>query len=246
MRSAASHRSSAAFRWCSASISPASSRRRAGPTSLPATNGPHRPRPQRNPLRRVCREGAGHGDWLAELPAGLTRAEAMASAPRVYAMLALMAIERAGVEPSSGPALVTGAGGVGSMATSLLAGKGWASSPRPGGWPRLTISNRLARPKSSTARRSAPRQAVRQGTLGGGGRQRRLGDARQRAGADEVRRRGSGLRTCGGMELPATIARSSSAAYRYSGSRASTARRRAGSRRGGCSPPTSTAPSSRR
>ena len=41
-------------------------------------------------------------------------------------MLALIAIERQGLTPSSGPALVTGAaGGVGSTAISLLADKGW-------------------------------------------------------------------------------------------------------------------------
>ena len=41
-------------------------------------------------------------------------------------MLALMAIERHDLTPASGPALVTGAaGGVGSMAISLFAGKGW-------------------------------------------------------------------------------------------------------------------------
>jgi acrylyl-CoA reductase (NADPH) len=69
-----------------------------------------------------------NGDWLVKLPGGLTRAEAMAVGTAGFtAMLALMAIERAGVEPSAGPALVTGAaGGVGSMAISLLAGEGWA------------------------------------------------------------------------------------------------------------------------
>ena len=68
-----------------------------------------------------------NGDWLVKLPAGLTRAEAMAIGTAGFtAMLALMAIERHGLTPSSGPALVTGAaGGVGSMAISLLAGKGW-------------------------------------------------------------------------------------------------------------------------
>jgi acrylyl-CoA reductase (NADPH) len=68
-----------------------------------------------------------NGDWLVKLPAGLSRAEAMAVGTAGFtAMLALMAIERAGLTPSSGPALVTGAaGGVGSMAISLLAGKGW-------------------------------------------------------------------------------------------------------------------------
>ncbi len=68
-----------------------------------------------------------NGDWLVKLPAGLTRAEAMAIGTAGFtAMLALMAIEREGLKPSSGPALVTGAaGGVGSTAISLLAGKGW-------------------------------------------------------------------------------------------------------------------------
>jgi acrylyl-CoA reductase (NADPH) len=67
------------------------------------------------------------GDWLVKLPAGLTHAEAMAIGTAGYtAMLALMAIERQGLTPLSGPALVTGAaGGVGSTAISLLADKGW-------------------------------------------------------------------------------------------------------------------------
>jgi acrylyl-CoA reductase (NADPH) len=68
-----------------------------------------------------------NGDWLVKLPAGLTRAEAMAIGTAGFtAMLALMAIERHDLMPSSGPALVTGAaGGVGSMAVSLFADKGW-------------------------------------------------------------------------------------------------------------------------
>jgi acrylyl-CoA reductase (NADPH) len=67
------------------------------------------------------------GDWLVRLPASLTRAEAMAIGTAGYtAMLAVMAIERHGLTPASGPALVTGAaGGVGSTAISLLADKGW-------------------------------------------------------------------------------------------------------------------------
>ncbi len=67
------------------------------------------------------------GDWLVKLPAGLTRAEAMAVGTAGYtAMLAVMAIERHGLTPAAGPALVTGAaGGVGSTAISLLADKGW-------------------------------------------------------------------------------------------------------------------------
>src|SRR5277367_2608821 len=68
-----------------------------------------------------------NGDWLVKLPAGLTRAEAMAIGTAGFtAMLALMAIERHDLTPSAGAALVTGAaGGVGSMAIALFADKGW-------------------------------------------------------------------------------------------------------------------------
>src|SRR6202161_1307994 len=67
-----------------------------------------------------------NGYWLVKLPAGLTRAQAMAIGTAGFtAMLALMAIERHDLTPSAGAALVTGAGGVGSMAISLLADKGW-------------------------------------------------------------------------------------------------------------------------
>ena len=68
-----------------------------------------------------------NGDWLVKAPDGLTLAEAMAIGTAGFtAMLALMAIERHDLTPASGPALVTGAaGGVGSMAISLFAGKGW-------------------------------------------------------------------------------------------------------------------------
>jgi acrylyl-CoA reductase (NADPH) len=77
------------------------------------------------------------GDWLVKLPPGLSRAEAMAIGTAGYtAMLCVMALERYGLTPTSGPALVTGAaGGVGSTAISLLADKGWrvmASTGRPG------------------------------------------------------------------------------------------------------------------
>ena len=68
-----------------------------------------------------------NGDWLVRAPDGLTLAEAMAICTAGFtAMRALMAIERHGLTPSAGPALVTGAaGGVGSMAIALFAGKGW-------------------------------------------------------------------------------------------------------------------------
>jgi acrylyl-CoA reductase (NADPH) len=67
------------------------------------------------------------GEWLIPLPAGFTTAEAMAIGTAGYtAMLALMALERHGIKPDSGPVVVTGAaGGVGSMAITILAGLGY-------------------------------------------------------------------------------------------------------------------------
>ncbi|MFG1357617.1 acrylyl-CoA reductase (NADPH) [Xanthobacter pseudotagetidis] len=66
-------------------------------------------------------------DWLVPLPSGLSPAQAMAIGTAGYtAMLCVMALERHGLKPEQGPAVVTGAaGGVGSVAISLLAGAGW-------------------------------------------------------------------------------------------------------------------------
>jgi len=77
------------------------------------------------------------GDWLIPLPDGMTAAQAMAIGTAGYtAMLAVLAIERHGLTPDQGPAVVTGAaGGVGSVAISLLAKAGWhvvASTGRAG------------------------------------------------------------------------------------------------------------------
>jgi acrylyl-CoA reductase (NADPH) len=76
------------------------------------------------------------GDWLIPLPQGLSPLQAMAIGTAGYtAMLCLMALERHGLRPDRGPAIVTGAvGGVGSVAVALLAKAGWhviASTGRP-------------------------------------------------------------------------------------------------------------------
>jgi len=67
------------------------------------------------------------GDWLVPLPVGLTTRQAKAIGTAGYtAMLCLLALERHGVSPGNGEILVTGAsGGVGSIAISLLAGRGF-------------------------------------------------------------------------------------------------------------------------
>jgi acrylyl-CoA reductase (NADPH) len=67
------------------------------------------------------------GDWLVPLPAGMNPDEAMAIGTAGYtAMLCVLALEKHGLKPSDGPVVVTGAaGGVGSVATALLAKAGW-------------------------------------------------------------------------------------------------------------------------
>src|SRR6185437_14235049 len=67
------------------------------------------------------------GDWLVPLPKTMSAREAMAIGTAGYtAMLAVMALERHGVTPSSGPIAVTGAaGGVGSVAIAALSKRGF-------------------------------------------------------------------------------------------------------------------------
>ena len=67
------------------------------------------------------------GDWLVKKPAAFTAAETMAIGTAGYtAMLCVLALEKHGIKPDSGPVLVTGAaGGVGSVAIALLAKLGY-------------------------------------------------------------------------------------------------------------------------
>ena len=67
------------------------------------------------------------GDWLVPLPDGISAHDAMAVGTAGYtAMLCVMALERHGILPDRGPVVVTGAaGGVGSVAVSLLSSLGY-------------------------------------------------------------------------------------------------------------------------
>ncbi|MGD9918254.1 MAG: MDR family oxidoreductase [Paenirhodobacter sp.] len=67
------------------------------------------------------------GDWLVPLPAPLDLRQAAAIGTAGYtAMLCVLALERQGVLPGDGEIVVSGAaGGVGSVATALLAAKGY-------------------------------------------------------------------------------------------------------------------------
>jgi len=75
-------------------------------------------------------------DWLVRLPEGLDTRRAMVIGTAGFtAMLCVMTLEEAGLEPSKGTVLVTGAsGGVGSVAVAILAKLGYtvaAVSGRP-------------------------------------------------------------------------------------------------------------------
>ncbi len=76
------------------------------------------------------------GDWLVRLPEAMSARDAMAIGTAGFtAMLAVMALEKHGLAPKDGPVVVSGAaGGVGSVATAVLARLGYhviASTGRP-------------------------------------------------------------------------------------------------------------------
>ncbi|NUR14102.1 MAG: oxidoreductase [Bradyrhizobium sp.] len=67
------------------------------------------------------------GDWLVALPQGLSARDTMAIGTAGFtAMLSVLALEKHGLSPTSGPVVVTGAaGGVGSVATAVLSKLGY-------------------------------------------------------------------------------------------------------------------------
>jgi acrylyl-CoA reductase (NADPH) len=67
------------------------------------------------------------GDWLVRLPEGMSARDAMAIGTAGYtAMLSVLALEKHGLTPKSGPVVVTGAaGGVGSVAIAVLSKLGY-------------------------------------------------------------------------------------------------------------------------
>jgi len=149
------------------------------------------------------------GDWLIPLPDGLSAFQAMAIGTAGYtAMLCLMALERHGLRPDRGPAVVTGAaGGVGSVAVALLAKAGWhviASTGRP--------------EEADYLKGLGAAEVLERSELSGP--VRPLGKERWAAGVDTVgstilanvlsmTRYGGAVAACGlagGMDLPATVA----------------------------------------
>ncbi|MEQ5872698.1 oxidoreductase [Sagittula sp. NFXS13] len=75
----------------------------------------------------LAKQARVKGDWLVPLPDGISMRQAMEIGTAGYtAMLCVQALEANGVTPDSGLIAVTGAaGGVGSVATVLLANRGY-------------------------------------------------------------------------------------------------------------------------
>ena len=96
---------------------------------------PQRLGPRRDPSRRLCarRRASKATGWCGCRPSMSAR-DAMAIGTAGYtAMLSVMALEHAGLEPKRGPVIVTGAaGGVGSVAIALLAKLGYAVAASTG------------------------------------------------------------------------------------------------------------------
>jgi acrylyl-CoA reductase (NADPH) len=78
-------------------------------------------------LGAYAQQARVQSDWLVPLEKAFKPSQAMAIGTAGYtAMLAVLALEQHGLKPADGPVLVTGAaGGVGSVAISLLSGLGW-------------------------------------------------------------------------------------------------------------------------
>ncbi|WP_309082564.1 MDR family oxidoreductase [Chelativorans sp.] len=149
------------------------------------------------------------GDWLVPLPQGMTAREAMAIGTAGYtAMLCVMALERQGISPDRGAVVVTGAaGGVGSIAVSLLARLGYVVVASTG------RTSEEAYLKDLGAHEIIPRDEL-------SGPARPLGKERWAGGIDAVGSHtlanvlsmtcyGGAVAACGmaqGMDLPATVA----------------------------------------
>ena len=149
------------------------------------------------------------GDWLVKIPQGWSRAETMAVGTAGYtAALSVLALEAAGVNPSQGPAIVTGAaGGVGSVAIALLAKAGWS-----------VIASTGRAEEADYLKALGAAEIIERASLSAPGKP--LGKERWIAGVDSVgshtlanvlaqTRYGGAIAACGlagGMDLPASVA----------------------------------------
>ncbi|WP_419907468.1 MDR family oxidoreductase [Hoeflea sp.] len=149
-----------------------------------------------------------NGDWLIHRPSGMSAHDAMAIGTAGYtSMLSVMALERYGLTPSSGPIVVTGAnGGVGSVAISILSKLGFE-----------VIASTGRTDEAEFLKSLGATEVIDRAELSEPGRP--LGKERWAGGVDSVgshtlanvlamTRYGGGVAACGlaqGMDLPATV-----------------------------------------
>ncbi len=157
-----------------------------------------------------AQKGRFRGEWLVKLPPSISPSQAMAIGTAGYtAMLCVIALERRGVTPQSGDVLVTGAaGGVGSVAVSLLAKLGY----------RVVAASGRAKTEEGYLRGLGAAEIIERDELSGPGRP--LGKERWAGAVDAVGshtlanvlaqiRYGGAVAACGlaqGMDLPASVA----------------------------------------
>ena len=149
------------------------------------------------------------GDWLVRLPDGLSARDAMAIGTAGFtAMLAVLALEKHGLREKSGPVVVTGAaGGVGSVATAVLAKLGYHV---------IASTGRMA--EAPYLKDLGAAEVIDRSELQGAARQ--LGKERWAGGVDSVgsttlanllsmTKYGGAIAACGlagGMDLPSSVA----------------------------------------
>jgi len=148
-------------------------------------------------------------EWLVKIPQRFSTMDTMAIGTAGYtAMLAVLALEDAGVKPSGGPVLVTGAsGGVGSIAIALLAKLGYG-----------VIASTGRTEQESYLKQLGATEIIHRGELGG--EPKALAKERWAGAIDSVGSRtlanvlgstkyGGAVAACGlaqGMDLPASVA----------------------------------------
>lgn len=149
------------------------------------------------------------GDWLVPLPDDMSVQQAMAVGTAGYtAMLSVMALERHGITPDRGPVIVTGAaGGVGSVAVSLLSELGYVVVASTGRTSEAVYLEELgAHEIIPRAELSAPARALANERWAGG-----IDSVGSHALANvlSMTSYGGAVAACGlaqGMDLPATVA----------------------------------------
>ena len=149
------------------------------------------------------------GEWLVKLPDGISAHDAMAIGTAGYtAMLSVLALERHGLIPAHGPAIITGAaGGVGSFALMLL---------KTAGWHCVASTGRVA--EADYLKSLGAGEIIAREELSGSGKP--FGRERWAAGVDSVgshtlanllsqTKRAGAIASCGlaqGMDLPTSVA----------------------------------------